>query len=240
MLSDVISPASYLTFNVTIAHIIGLVNSVYCSELLDIVNKARKKHKIDENGFFVVNRDYVKNRTSIKINEQYLCDASLNKVGLIESDKENPDKIKFDITRYMQIIAEDDSKTLNNIYKKVTLKSNKEESKQLQRDKVRFNLKSAINSGNVKIDSALQEWVDIVFESKDMIVDTVKEFQTTLMKYASNDIDLALRIITIAKTQLWTNCTYAIDSYEKEQKLLSKKVKTSNFKVATSLSSKKY
>ena len=36
MLSDVVSPSSYLTFNIKVAQVIGLLNAVYCAELLDI------------------------------------------------------------------------------------------------------------------------------------------------------------------------------------------------------------
>lgn len=244
MISDVVSPASYLTFNVTIAHIIGLVNAVYCSEILDIYNKARKKKKLDDDNFFVLNRDYIKARTSIKVDEQYLCDASLSKVGLVETSTNNPDKIRFDVTRFMQIIAEEDSKVLNQIYKKVTLAKNDKDSKALKKEKLKAQLKDAVSVENLKIANALKEWIDVVFESKNMIPETVQDFQTTLMNYAKTDVEKALRIITIAKVQTWTNCVYAIESYEKEQKVLSNSTstRTTSFKVASSnnLSDKKY
>lgn len=246
MLLDVVSPNSYLTFNVTIARVIGLVNAVYCSELLDIYNKARKKKRLDESGYFVVNRDYVKNRTSIKLDEQYLCDASLSKVGLVKTSKENPDKILFNVEQFMKIIAEDDSKILETIAKKINLPSNKQDSKQLKHDKLKLKLKEAISVENIKIAQALEAWIDVVFESKNIIVDTVKDFQNTLMNYCGSDVEKAVRIVDIARLQTWTSCVYAIENYEKSQEILkrskSKVIRTSNQQVATTdnLSDKKF
>lgn len=244
MLYDVVSPSSYLTFNVTIAHIIGLVNSVYCAELLDIYSKAKRKHKLDDEGFFVLNRDYVKLRTSIKVDEQYLCDASLSKVDLIQTSIESPDKIRFDVSRFMQLIAEEDSKVLSQISKKVHMTKNDSDAKELKKANIKQKLKAVINYGNARIDNALSEWVDVVFDTKPITSDTVKDFQNTLKEYANSDVEVALRIVTIARVQNWTNCVYAIESYEKEQKVLSKnkQVKTTKLKVATSdnLSNKRY
>jgi len=244
MLLDVVSPGSYLTFNVTIAHVIGLVNAVYCSELLDIYKKARKKKRLDEQQYFVCNRDYIKNRTSIKLDEQYLCDASLSKIGLVTTSKDNPDKIKFDVEQFLKIIAEDDSKVLDNIAKKITMPKNVQDSKALKREKLKLELKNSISVENVKIAEALCSWVDVVFESKNIIVDTVKDFEKTLMQYCKGDVDMALRIIEIARTQTWTSCVYAIENYEKAQQLLSKKntVRTTTTKVASrkNLSDKKF
>ena len=222
MLLDAVSPNSYLTFNVHIAHIIGLVNAVYCSELLDIYNKARKKKKLDDAGYFIVNRDYIKSRTSIKLDEQYLCDASLSKVGLIKTSQNNPDKICFDVKQFLKIIAEEDSKVLDDISKKISLPKNKQDSKELKKEKLKISLKNAINRDNVKIAKALEDWIDVVFESKNMIVDTVIDFQNTLMKYCGSDVTKAVEIINIARLQTWTNCVWAIESYEKAQELLKK------------------
>ena len=245
MLSDVVSPSSYLTFNVNIAQVLGLVNAVYCAELLDIYAKARRKKKLDENQFFILNRDYVKSKTSIKVDEQYLCDASLNKVGLVVSDANNPDKIRFDVETFMSIIAEEDSKVLNQIYKKVNLPKNKEDSKKLKREKFKALLMSKLSNANVNIHEALIGWLDAIFDDgKYILEETVVDFQNTLFNYAGADVQKALRIITIAKVQGWTNCVWAINSYEDEQKVLAKNksVRTTPLKVATmsKLKDKKY
>lgn len=243
MLSDVVSPSNYLTFNVTIAQIIGLVNAVYCAELLDIYAKAKRKNKIDDNQFFPVNRDYVKSKTTIKVEEQYLCDASLSSVGLIETHKDSPDMIKFDVEQFMQIIAGEDSEKVLEIQKKINLPKNKTIANKLKKDKIKENLHNLIVCDNVRIKQALDEWLDTLFDDKFIKKETVLKFQEVLYEYTKSDVEKAVEIIHIAISQGWTNCVYAIESYEKEQKLLAnKQVRTTQLKVATQdkLSKKKY
>ena len=238
MLLDVVSPNSYLTFNVNIAHIVGLVNAVYCSEILEIYNKARKKQKLDKDNYFIVNRDYVKNRTSIKLDEQYLCDASLSKVGLIKTAKDNPDKICFDVKQFLKIIAEDDSKVLDTIAKKISLPSNEKDSKELKRAKIKMNLKKLINVENTQIAQALESWIDAIFENDKIYLnsDAVKKFQSMLMNYCDTDVDKAIEVINTAKRLTWIDCTKAIESYEAAQEVIKKtkaRVRRSSQKVAT-------
>ncbi len=243
MLYDVVTPSSYRTFNVTIAHIIGLVNAVYCSELLDIYSKAKRKNTIDSNGFFPLNRNYVKIKTSIAIDEQYVCDASLSKVDLVKTSKDNPDVIKFDVEQFMRIIAEEDSKVLSQIHKKIVFSKNDGESKELKRMKIKDNLLKVVSYDDAKVVIALKEWVEHLFESDKISSDTIREFQTTLKNYAKTNTTIALKLITIAKAQCFTSCVDAIKQYEQEQEVLkSKRIRTTNFKVATSdnLSDKKY
>lgn len=247
MLLDVVSPNSYLTFNVNIAHVIGLVNAVYCSELLEIYNKARKKQKLDQDNYFIVNRDYVKNRTSIKLDEQYLCDVSLSKVGLIKLDKTNPDRIHFDVKQFLKIIAEEDSKVLDTIAKKINLPTNERESKELKKAKIKINLKKLITINNVQIAQALESWIDAIFENDKVFLNSnaVKDFQKTLFECCGNDVSKTIEIINTAKSLSLIDCTKAIESYESAQEVIKKtksKIRRSSQKVATrdSLSDKKF
>ena len=246
MLSDVVSPSSYLTFNVTIAQIIGLTNAVYCAELLDIYAKAKRKKKLDDNQFFTIDRYYVKAKTSITIDEQYVCDVSLNKIGVITTSTESPDKIKFDVEMFMQIIAEEDSKELSKISKKVKLPINVVESKKLKRESIKLALIKVISKDNVKIYEALVDWLTSIFDEDKVSIKkcTVEDFQRVLFEYAGTDVEKALKIIAIAKNQSWINCVSAIESYEAEQRLLNnaKAVRTTKLKIASSdnLSDKRY
>lgn len=244
MLYDVVTPSSYRTFNVTIAQIIGLVNAVYCSELLDIYSKARRKNTIDDNGFFPLNRNYVKLKTSIKIDEQYLCDVSLSKIGLVETSKESPDTIKFNVEQFMNIIAENDSKVLSQIYKKVTLPRNETEAKALKREKQKIALKNLVDYDNDEVKNSLIDWVEVVFENCDITKETVKDFQRVLKEYTKSNTKIALQLVAKAKAFKLIKCIDAIKQYEEEQETLKskKQVRATNFKVATSdnLSDKRF
>lgn len=236
MLLDVVSPSSYLTFNVNIAHVIGLVNAVYCSELLEIYNKARRKGKLDENNFFIVNRDYVRVRTSIKQDDQYACDASLSSIGIVttyrEGSKTFPDKICFDVEQFLKIIAEDDSKVLDTIAKKISLPSNEQETNELKKAKIKQKLKKAINVESLSVREALEDWIDVVFGKQNITIDTIKNFQKLLIDYCDKDMSKAIGIIDRAKSLTSIDCKEVIKGYEEAQELIRKSRKR-NQKIAT-------
>ena len=119
MLVDVLSSDNYLYVNVGAIKILGLNNAIYCSELLRIFRKANRKNKIDSNGFFKVDRTYLKARTSLSTQEQIDCENHLSKVKLIEISKESLDCIRFDDKMYMSIGSQEDTKFLNDVAKKL-------------------------------------------------------------------------------------------------------------------------
>jgi len=246
MLSDVVSSSSYLTFNIKIAQAIGLVNAIYCSVLLDIYSKAKRKDKLDENQFFDVDRNYIRTKTTIKSDEQYNCDASLSKIGLIKTKEESPNKIYFNVEEFMKIIAEDDIKRITKIYRQTILSSNKVESEKLKKEDAREKLHKVVTVSNSQIEESLHSWIDIIFNNSKLFIteDTVDTFQKTLCSYVNSDVNKALDIINHAKSFGFTNCDDAIESYEKNKKILSqnKSVRTTPLKVATqnNLSKKKY
>ena len=246
MLSDVVSPSSYLTFNIKVAQVIGLLNAVYCAELLDIYSKAKRKEKLDENQFFVVDRNYIKVRTTISSEEQYLCDSALSKVNLIEISTESPNKIYFNVEKFMKIIAEEDMKAITKLYRKTLLPTNEFEANKLKRENVRETLHKTVCVTNERIQEALCSWIDVIFNNKKLFITkaTVEMFQKTLCEYVQSDVEKAIKIINNAKAFGFTDCLDAISSYEKGQKslVLNKQVRTTNLKVATQdkLSKKKY
>ena len=222
MLVDVLSSDNYLYVNVGAIKILGLNNAIYCSELLRIFRKATKKKKIDDNGFFKVDRTYLKSRTSMTFEEQIECEASLSKIKLVEINKDFLDTIKFDDKLYMSIITQEDSKFLNELSKKV--KTSKQASKEVKKDRIILALKNAIANTDEEIHTALEKWIDTLLLNSKVVVtkETVVEFENSVMDYCATDKKKALRLIEIATAQGWKNCVWAIKSYEQE-KAVSKK-----------------
>lgn len=224
MLDSVLDANNYIQVNVNAIHILGLINAIYCSELITIFAKSRKKRK-QENGFFILDRNYIDKRTSIKPDDQYLCDKVLSKVSVLEVSESNPDAIKFNLDTYTKIVAEDDCKFLEKVVKKT--KPTKVDAKEVSKTKLVDELIKAVECDNVDIYNALIHWVQIngSVDYTKMTIDTVKYFQEFVMKYAGSDVNKALRIIEIATAQKWINPMYAIESYEKEVAYLANKEK---------------
>ena len=69
MILDLLSSDMYVSYNVQIANKIGLEEAIYISELININRKAIQKNKI-EDGYFNIDRKYITNRTTFKLEKQ--------------------------------------------------------------------------------------------------------------------------------------------------------------------------
>lgn len=212
--------SNYFQFNITAAQILGLNNAIYCSELINIYQKAEKKKKLFNN-YFIVKRDYIAKRTTLNSTSQYECDASLKKIGIIKVSKENPDMIKFDYDKFVQIITGEDDASLKEISKMVR-KLTTHEIKEAKQKSKKEDLHEFVASGNALIDEKLRNWIDVTCEKTFMSKETILDFQKVLMQYIKVDVKKGLRIVEIATSQAWTSCVQAIASYEKEQEVLTK------------------
>ena len=207
-------------FNITAAQILGLNNAIYCSELINVYQKAKKKKRLYDD-FFVLNRAYVAHRTTLSVDAQYECDSALSKVGVVEVSKDSPDKLRFNYDAFAQIVTGEDCNFIKEIASKAR-KPSASDVKEAKKRKIVEALKAKVSSGNASIDEALRHWVEVTCEKTYMSCDTVMDFQKVLMQYSKVDVSKAMRVVEIATSQAWTSCTQAIASYEKEQEVLSK------------------
>ena len=217
---NALDASNYFQFNISAAQILGLFNAIYCSEIINIYQKAEKKKKLYD-GFFIVKRDYITKRTTLDLTVQYECDAALQKVGIIKISKDNPDMINLDYEKFVQIVTNEDYKSLKEISKKARILT-PSDVKEAKKKKIKENLQAKVCTGNGMLDEALRNWIDVTFEKTVISNATVIDFQNVLMQYIKVDVKKGLRIIEIATAQAWTSCVQAIESYEKEQEVLTK------------------
>lgn len=222
MLLDLIEPANQEMFNIKLAHTIGLNAAVYCGELLNIIGQVTRKKKFDENGFFKLNRDYVFQRTTLTVEEQLNIDSALSKINLIKKDLENPDNIKLDITLLGDIIANEDLTISDDLKKRTKLKNSKE-AREAKKASITQALKKSITITDKELNTALCGWIDSMAAAKKLITkECVVEFQKTMNNYTKGDLDLALRLVQIATINLYRDCAWAINIYEKDMKKVAK------------------
>lgn len=222
MLLDLIEPANQETFNIKLAHTIGLQAAIYCSELLNIIGQVTRKKKFDDNGFFKLNRDYMFKRTTLTVEDQLNIDAALAKINLLQKDTDNPDNLKLDITLLGDIIANEDLTITDDLKKRTKVKTSKE-AREAKKAGVTLALKKAITISNKELATALGSWVDAMVAAKKLITkEAVVEFQKTMNSYTKGDLDLALRLVQIATINLYKDCSWAINIYEKDIKKVAK------------------
>lgn len=203
--------SNYGTYNVKCAKIFGLICSIYLSEILDIYQKAHKKNKIDEEEYFKLNRDYIKERTTLDRNQQAELDEILSSVKVLYlKDK---DHLKIDVNHLTSILTSKDEELLKSISNECKYQS-KEHKRESKNKAVIENLKASIDCSNGELLGALRCWVDSVCERNFLNKTSVKAFQDVLYQYTKGDLDMALEIVNIATKKGYKECQWAINIYE--------------------------
>lgn len=222
MILDLVLPSNLNSYNITLAHTIGLSSAVYCNELLNILGQVTKKNKFDEDGYFKLDRNYVFRRTTISIADQLSIDSSLSKVNLIS--KKSDDVIKLDVQLLCDIMANDNVNINKEINMKTVVKDS-DEAKAIKREAKKNNVKRNISCDDEELKQALCNWIDSLYEmGKGASKQTVLDFQDKLFKYTDGYVDKALEIVRIATVNGYRECQWAINIYEKDLKNRSRMI----------------
>ena len=216
MLLDLLSTDNQVTFNSKIANMFGLECSIYISEILNISNKALVKNKLKDN-HFKLDREYLKNRTTLDIDCQKDIEKKLKDIGLV--DIAENDYIKFDVTLLASILTSPDEKLIDNITKLSKIKT--KVPKKTKQQAIIDNLKSSINVANVELKQAYCDWIDGVYANPKGFLSAraIKIAQDTVDKFADHDLDKALQLINIATVNGYRDMNWAIEQYRKNYKV---------------------
>ena len=219
MLIDVMSSYNYIQVNTKLISIFGLNISVYWAELLNIYPRVIKKKKdevIQAQGFFTVDRDYIKSRTSLDLAEQLTCDKSLINVGVLAVDEKDQNRICISLNAMYEIMTQDDDKVLAAIQKKAKVK--KASATETKKAMIRTNLKNSIVEPDLELFNAYQTWVDTVLDSGNWLTKAVIEvFQRTIKSYTDSKT-IQLKIIEIATIHGYKDASWAINMYSKDSR----------------------
>lgn len=240
MLIDIMNTENYISFSIPVAQIFGLNAAVYCSELINILGKARRKNKMVDENFFKLDRKYITKRTTLSVEDQLVVDGVWMKYGILAKHQDNPDIINLNVELLFSIVADDDLSRLEKIRKDV-LSTAKKTDKANKKATILKSLKNSVSCTNPDLRLALQKWVESIFDKDGYLTkDTIETFYKTLNNYTKGDLDLALRIVEIASIQCYRMCEWAIEVYEKDQRhkkntenLAQSKLRVSKQSVAT-------
>lgn len=209
-------------YNRVIATKFDIISAVYLEELIQLFSTHEKI------SYVVINREKIKERTGISIEQQRLCDKSFASINLVKVDKKDLDKVCVDLELYISIIDNINKKEVSALLKSYKSIS-KESKKESKTTAIRDNLKKSINCSNEELKTALMCWIDSVADKYGFLSKgQINSFINTLNNYAQHDLDVALRIVEIATTLSYRDCQWAINRYEQDKKKdNSVRVKTS-------------
>lgn len=219
MLIDIMSPYSYLQVNTKMISVFGLNTAAYWAELLNIYPRVIKKKKdevIQANGFFTIDREYIRSRTSLDLSEQTKCDKALVNVGVLAIDENDPNRICISLNAMFEILSEDDSAAILAIQKKAKVK--KSTTVATKQDMIKYNLKKAILESDQELLKAYHTWIDAIIDSKNVLTKAAVEiFYKTVSEYSTVKA-IKLKIIEVATIHAYKDATWAINLYSKDTK----------------------
>ena len=211
MILDLVSMDMYVSYNIKLAHKLGLQAAIYITELLNINRKAIQKEKMVENKFFKIKREYVEERTTLNPAEQKQIDKMLEELGIIEmGDNKDTLAIKTDALTGLLL---DNSKIVDKVIEPVKRR------RITKAEAITNALKEKIATTNPELKSAYESWIEAVMSKQGwMSTAGVITGQQIIDNYSNRDLDIALKIINIAATNGYRDMSWAISEYEKKGK----------------------
>jgi len=220
MLIHLLSQNNYVQFNITLANTIGLHESIYLSELMDINDKAVRKNCLVDN-MFIIDREYVASRTTIKPEEQKKIDEQLKTIGVLNIDDSNSDRVEININMLVSIMSSKDEHIIKDVEKIV--KESASASKKTKVDYMTKMAKQAILTNNTELRTAYFMWIEsVVSKTKWISPKTVEAAQDAIDEYSHRNLDIALDILKIATANGYVDMIWAIKIYEQYSNMNTK------------------
>lgn len=210
MLIELLSQSNYQSFNINLAHLFGLESAIYLSVLVDINEKAYRKNKIDEDGFFNIDRKYVTSRTTLAKNTQEKLEVELKNLGVIEL-KDNLIKLNIDILTSLLLEENEHIKTDLSNFRKATSKKSKGEY-------ILESVKKHIDKNlPIELQEAYANWLESVYSKINFInKQTLFNAQKEVDAASNHNLDTAIEIINIATASGWKDMRWAVKLYKEQ------------------------
>jgi len=213
---DVMSQYNSLAVNIKLANVLGLHTAVYWAELLNVYARVIKKFKdllIDNEGYFELDREYVKERTTLDIEEQLKIDAGLKKLNVLSERENDPNWIKLDVERFCALLVDDDIDAIRNMQK--TAKLSRDDQAMAKKNCVRRNLVAVLSETDKDVLEAYKVWIDAMLEAKKPLTRAAVEiYQRNLNDYTDSK-DVKIKILEIATSLAYHEFAWARDQFEK-------------------------
>jgi len=218
MFTNVFDSGNSLIINCKSVELFGLNAAAFLTEAIAIQRKATEKGKLVEDRFTELNRKYITSRTSLSIEDQLVCELTLNSVGIVEKHPDKVNCIYVDLERYIEILSNEEAEAREKVKRRAQILSTMNVSKPAQLSIIEALKKSLDNEPCRELGEAMKDWIDGVYASPKgfLSLPAVKLFKETLYEYIREDIQKGLDIVQLATIQGYMDCNWAINQYEQE------------------------
>ena len=198
-----------LRLNKRLVKLAGFEVAAYWAELQSVLKQVVKKQTMDEQGFFLLDRNYIERETTLTVNKQLKCEEELIELGALLRDAENPNRIAIGVNAMVAVITGEDTTKL-----KKSRKSSADE-KAAKIEGIKSTRKQALVETDPDIRAAYERWIDGMIDAANcrFTKAVVQVFEKTITEYTTNKA-IRLKIIEIATTNSYKDATWAINKLD--------------------------
>ena len=220
-----------IRLNKKLVKVVGFEVAAYWAELQSILKQVVKKQTADEQGFFILDRDFVERETTLTIAKQLKCDEKLMSLGVMMKDPANPNRIAIAVNGMVAVITDEDTTKLKKGGKTSA------DAKAAKIAGIKSTMKKAILEDDLELRAAYERWVDGMVDAQNckFTKAVVQLFEKTVTEYTT-DRSLRLKIIEIATVNSWKDAIWAINRLYNPGKFVSPATKLPEQKICTGVS----
>ena len=198
-----------LRLNKRLVKLAGFEVAAYWAELQSVLKQVVKKQTMDEQGFFLLDRNYIERETTLTVNKQLKCEEELIELGALLRDAENPNRIAIGVNAMVAVITGEDTTKL-----KKSGKSSADE-KAAKIEGIKATMKKALVETDPEVRAAYERWIDGMIDAANcrFTKAVVQVFEKTITEYTTNKA-IRLKIIEIATTNSYKDATWAINKLD--------------------------
>ena len=192
---------------------------LYFAIVVEILKQVKAKNKFDpETGMFRLNRKYVESETGLGTSEQKNCDVILNRLGIVNIDPQNADRISVDMRKYFEVLS--DNSKLDSEVLPPTVKLTKAEKQAAKENGIKARIvelwPGAEESGNPEIES-ISKLVNVYY-GKGIVKHDQWEQIFKLLRAAAADAEAVEELVNYVIATNYTSIPAAIDSFMRSHK----------------------
>ena len=209
---DLAGNSSYGRYNRKFAQIVGLEAAVYWSEILEVLDRVLEKKTFDHDGWFVLNRDYIKKRTTFSEEKQKECEDILSRIEIYQVSPDNENRVRCDVKAFVKIIAEDDIETVKEVkaIAKAATKTAKAESKKANIIAMLVNSLSE----SPEVTEKYRQFLEVAYGKGLCQKAKLKNFVDEINQFTSDD-SVKIQLLNIGIDRSYAKAEWIINAYSR-------------------------
>ena len=217
MYVDILSQNAFVSYNVKMANLVGLNAAVYLAVISNVAYD-EVTGGTNNTGIFELDRNWIEAKTALTVEEQYVCDNILSRLGIIEVLDDDRVKVGIHFDVVASILTESDLKVLDELRKKAKVKRGEEKHSKNYYIIKRIKTKVEEKSLPEVVKTAINTWLDALAEKNQAISSqAVDIWINTIDSYTNND-SVKVKIYEQAAMLGMYNVNNAIQKYELTKK----------------------